>query len=601
MPAIADLVHLRDYQRECLTASRAAFDRGVWSQLAVSAVGSGKTVIFAHLRHAYDDWLAQFPALQQKVLVLAHRDRLLDQAAAKIAGYNPGLRIGTEQGGRRHSPFDDVVVASVQTLTANDCRRLHRLNPDEFRIVVVDEAHRTAAHSYQRVLRYFGLVPPMALHADATADDQSAARTRVRDWWTATWPNRLLLGVTATPGRTDAVGLEWTYREVVFERGLRWYIERGYLAPLTGYVVKTDVSLDSVRRVAGDFAPGQLAQVVNTPARNRAIVQGWTQIAASRRAALAFCVDVQHARDLAAEFRRAGIAADSIAGEDADRSDRMADFERGDLQVLTNCQLLSEGVDIPFIDCIVMAAPTQSQIRYVQAVGRGTRNAPGKADCLVLDCVDDARKYTLHTSGDLFGLPSRFNAQGANLVGCAVAVEQARAEHPTLAFDAGLTPETLAIQVQALDLWTLPVSQTATTHGTLAWLEPSPARYVLSLPARADSGALEQPTHALPEVLVITANLLGACDVEMRVGIQVRERIAVGLDFVGEAFRRGERWVEHHRPDVWRMLDRSAAWRNRDASDKQKAALRRQGATIPDGLTRGQASDMLDAYYARRR
>jgi len=89
--------------------------------------------------------------------------------------------------------------------------------------------------------------------------------------------------------------------------------------------------------------------------------------------------------------------------------------------------------------------------------------------------------------------------------------------------------------------------------------------------------------------------------VEMRVGQQVRDRIASGVDLIAEGFRRAERWVEHHRPDVWRMLDRSARWRDREATEKQLAALRRQGAILAPGLTRGQASDMLDAFFARRR
>lgn len=606
MADLSTLTHLRDYQRDALAASQAAFARGVWSQLLVSAVGSGKTVIFAHLRHAYTEWLAQFPALQQKVLVIAHRDRLLDQAARKIAAYNPGLRIGVEMAGRRHSPFDDVVVASVQTLVQKarngSSARLARLNPDEFRIVVIDEAHRSAAHSYQHILRYFGLLPPLALVGDPkTEQAQAEARTRVREWWTANWPHRLLLGVTATPGRSDAVGLEWTYREVVYERPLRWYIERGYLAPLTGFLVKTNVSLEAVRQLAGDFNQRQLAPIVNTPARNGAVVAAWQQAAAGRRATLAFCVDVAHACDLAAAFRRAGIAADSIAGADEDRHDRLASFERGDLQVLTNCQLLSEGVDIPAIDCVIMAAPTQSQVRYMQAVGRGTRLAPGKTDCLVLDVCDDARKYTLQTVGDIFGLPRRFNALGGSLLAAAQAIEAA-AEARGIAIDvADLTPATLTVTLQRIDLWAAPPSPTVDAHGALTWTELSPGRFTLPLPPLADGGALESAARALPEVVIIEPGLLGDYDVRVRVGAQVREALGAGLD-VAAAFARAERWIEHHRPDAFRMKQRAARWRDREASEKQLAALRRQGALIPvAGLTRGQASDMLDTYFARRR
>lgn len=602
LAVIDTLTHLRDYQRECLAASRAAFDRGVWSQLAVSAVGSGKTVIFAHLRQAYSDWLAQFPPLQQKVLVLAHRDRLLDQAAEKIRHYNRDIRVGIEQGTRHYAPFDDVVIASVPTLVAGSKRRLQRMQADDFRIIVIDEAHRSAADSYQDVLRYFGLLPPRPLTADATSDDASAARTRVRAWRRETWPNRLLLGVTATPNRSDALGLEWTYDEVVYERGIRWYIERGYLAPLTGFVVKTDISLDGCRKVAGDFAQGQLAQLVNTPARNRAAVEAWMQTAATRQATLAFCVDVQHARDLASAFRAAGIAADSIAGEDGDRDARMADFERGDLQVLCNCQLLTEGVDIPRIDCVLMAAPTQSQIRYVQAIGRGTRLAPGKTDCLVLDVVDDARKYTLQTSGDIFGLPRRFNAQGANLLTCARAVEAVAETQPAALLLDDLTPERLRVEVRRLDLFAVARPE-GESIGRMDWLELAPNHYSVTLPARAPEGeALQSQARALPEVVRVTQGMLGGWSAAMTSGAAVMAILATEQETRAEAVQRAERWVEMHRPDAWRMRQRDARWRGREASDKQIATLRKMGATIPpEGLTRGQASDMLDAYFQNRR
>jgi superfamily II DNA or RNA helicase len=601
--AIASLTNLRDYQRDALAASRAAFDRGVWSQMMVSAVGSGKTVIFAHLRHAYADWLAQFAPLQQKVLVLAHRDRLIDQAVAKIREYNPDLRVGVEMAARRYAPMDDVVVASVQTLTAGAGHRLARLNVDDFRIVVVDEAHRTAASTYQRVLRHFGLVPPHELHAGVVAESPLAAeaRTRVRGWWSANWPNRLLMGVTATPDRSDAVGLEWTYREVVFDRDLRWYIDRGYLAPIRGVLVKTDVSVDSVKRIAGDFAQAQLARLINTPARNGIVVRGWQQAAADRRASLFFCADVAHARDLAATFRQAGVAADSIAGEDDDRAARLAEFERGDLQVLTNCQLLTEGVDIPAIDCVGMASPTQSRIRYMQAVGRGTRLAPGKADLLVLDYCDDARKYAIHTAGDIFGLPPRFNGQGTDLLASAKAIEAAQ-ERMALTVDLDdLTPETLAVTLQTIDLVALPPSPTAEAHGRLTWAELTPGRYTLQVPPLAPSGALESAGHALPETVVIEPGLLGDYEARVVVGGQVTEMLGGGLG-VAEAFRRAERWVELHRPHAWAMKQRAARWREREASDKQIGALRKAGYRVPaEGLTRGQASDLLDAFYARRR
>jgi ATP-dependent helicase IRC3 len=358
MSTMTETITLRPYQVECLSSVQQSMSRGVWSQVAVVPTGGGKTVIFAQLPSALRPWLSTFGSAQQRMLVIAHREELIEQAADKLRKANPDLRVGIEQGKYRSTPFDDVVVASVATLTASGGRRLRQLNPDDFRIVVVDEAHHTPADTYQQVLRYFGLVPPKEFQKASPY-----ARTALREWWDITRPQRLLLGVTATPQRSDAVGLEWSYREIVFERTLRWMIDQGYLTPLSGYVVETGVNLDAVRRVAGDYVVDDLANAVDTPELNRLAVDAWLRYADGRRT-IVFSVNVQHAINLAAEFRRRGIAADSVAGSDRDRDDRVKEFRNGDLDVLVNCDLLTEGVDIPEIECVILVKPTQSQSRH---------------------------------------------------------------------------------------------------------------------------------------------------------------------------------------------------------------------------------------------
>lgn len=582
---------LRDYQEEACAAIRNALARNVWSQIVVLPTGAGKTVLFAHLQQALADWLAPYPWRKQKMLVIAHREELLDQAKDKIQFYNRDLRIGIEQGARRAAPMDDVVIASIQTLAARNGARLARLNPDDFRIVVVDEAHHAAADSYQDVLRYFGLVPTWP---DRTGQDETELRAAYRTWWdTPPTADKLLLGVTATPARGDAIGLEWTFRELVYEKTLRWMIQRDYLVPLVGYVVETEISLDTVRKVAGDFNVGQLARVVNTPERNQQAVAAWRDYAWNRRT-IAFCVDIQHAKDLAAAFNAVGIVADWVSGEDADRDRKVQRLRDGDLDVICNCNVLTEGFDEPGVSAILHCRPTNSPTLYMQMTGRGTRKADGKADCVVIDMVDIARRHALVTAGDLFGLPKRWNALGRSLEAQAAAVDAIQMAFPDVPLIEGLTLDALQATVKRIDLWAIRDSETAGKYARLRWVEESPDRFHVALPARTETGALESVTQGRLE---IRRALLGGWDVFV-IGT-ARESLG-SVDDIGLAFDRAERWVKATRPDAWAMKQKDAAWRDRAASEKQVALLRRLRAPMGDGLTRGQASDMLDKYYARR-
>jgi ATP-dependent helicase IRC3 len=582
MSTIVQAFTMRPYQDDCLSSIERSLGRDVWAQAAVVPTGGGKTVIFSQLPTRLRSWLDQFPAMSQRMLVLAHREELLDQAADKIQRANPDLRVGFEQGKRRAAPFDDVVIASVATLRG---RRLAQFAPKDFRIVVVDEAHHTPADTYQQVLRYFSLVAPKDFSRTGPY-----ARTALREWWRDNNPQRLLLGMTATPQRADAIGLEWSYQEIVFERTLRWMIDQGYLTPLSGYVVETGVNLDAVRRVAGDYVVDDLASAVDTPELNRLAVDAWLRYAEGRRT-IVFSVNVQHAINLAAEFRRRGIAADSVAGSDRDRDDRVREFRNGDLDVLVNCDLLTEGVDIPEIECVILVKPTQSQSKYMQMIGRGSRLSPGKTDCIIIDCVGVARKHPLITCGDLFGLPAKFNANGQDLRASADAVNKLREQYPNAVLLEGLTPETLQSTITKIDLWSISESQAVNTYARLKWMEDSSTRFRLVLPERTNQGALVERGRKL----AIEEGLLGLWTITLDSGESLGQ-----TDTLAQAFRRAERWVQGERPDVWSMMQLDAKWRDRPPSEKQLRRLQMLRAPIPKDITRGMASDMLDRYAMRR-
>jgi ATP-dependent helicase IRC3 len=241
----------------------------------------------------------------------------------------------------------------------------------------------------------------------------------------------LLLGTTATSRRTDEVGLGHVFDEVVFHRTLRDMIEADRLVPLRGFLWRGEVDLDRVPTIAAqgerDYDERALARAVNTPERNRVVVDATRHIAlAEGRPTLVFTADVEHSDAVAACFRAAGINAASVHGElpMRERAAILEAFRSGEVDVLVNCNLLLEGVDIPKIAAVVMARPTQSALLFAQAIGRGCRKAAGKTDCIV---VDNAKQHaaSLVTLPTLFGLPPHFNLAGHAAHEAARQVEEA--------------------------------------------------------------------------------------------------------------------------------------------------------------------------------
>jgi len=383
-------LELRPYQTEALGAIKRAYERGVRRQLLVLPVGSGKTLIAARLPELLGD---------PRLVYLAHRLELLEQTLAVFRGERPDRRAGIEREDKHPSPADTTVVASIQSL----CRpaRLVRYRPEDWPMMIVDESHRAVADSYLQVFHHFRHLP----------HDGLPART-----------DGLLLGITGTAKRTDDVGLAYVFEEVPFTRTLRDMIEERHLVPLRGYLLRGGANLEGVRVRTEDgdrdFDPHALARAVNTPERNRLVVDGTRHKAlAEGLPTLVFAADIAHSDALAALFCKAGVRAASIHGNmpSLTRREILERFRRGELEVLVNVQLLLEGIDIPQIAAIVMARPTQSSLLFSQAVGRGTRKYPGKTECIVIDFVDNTHKHAagLVTLPTLFGLPPRFDLKGA--------------------------------------------------------------------------------------------------------------------------------------------------------------------------------------------
>lgn len=369
---------LRAYQSEAIAAVLAARRRGVRRMVVCLPTGAGKTVIFAALARM----------ARRQVLVLAHREELLAQARDKLAaalGEEPGSPlVAIERGSERAPREARVLVASIRSLHEERLGRV--LRGRDFGLIVYDECHHAAAEDNLRVLRQLG-----AFDAD----------------WTGT-----LLGFTATTARGDGRGLDVAFEEIVYSRTLPDLIDAGFLVPLRGFRVSTNADL---RRIGGsglDFPEEELAEAVDVEERNALVARSIQELARDRRTVV-FCVTVRHARHLAQALNAIGVPAGLVHGAmpPERRATELAAFRGGRLQVLTNVGVLTEGFDDPEVSCVAMARPTRSAGLYAQCVGRGTRLAPGKKDCLVLDFVD-LSSLELCTLPSLFGVPRDVDLRG---------------------------------------------------------------------------------------------------------------------------------------------------------------------------------------------
>jgi superfamily II DNA or RNA helicase len=366
---------LRPYQDEALDRMAAAEARGVRRQLGVAATGLGKTVIFCA-------WAQRRGG---RTLILAHRDELVQQAVHKVKEIWPGVDVGIVKAAQ-NDVHAQVVVASVQTLSrpkrlaqflAAEGSLLRDVGPLD--LVVVDEAHHSAATSYRSILE--GL--------SAGTED-----------------GPLLLGVTATPDRGDGKGLDDLFDEIVWNYDILWGIRSGFLADLQAKrIVLSHLDMSGVKTRRGDFDAGQSGAALEDAQAPQVIVKSWQEHAKDRQT-LVFTPTVSLAEHVADEYRRVGVKAAMLSGETPteERRQLLRDFAEQRVQVIANCAVLTEGFDEPRTDCVVVARPTKSRALFTQMVGRGTRKHPEKDHLLVLDVVGASNLHSLVTVPSLFGL-----------------------------------------------------------------------------------------------------------------------------------------------------------------------------------------------------
>lgn len=579
---------------------------GPWNRLlGKSPTGTGKTVMFSGVLNwpAVKTWLEQFPEKERRMLVIAHREELLDQAAEKMRRANPHLMISIDQGERRASVYSDVVIASIQTLSAMQFRRLKRLlSRMVFRIVVIDEAHHAAAASYRTALVHLGFLPP----SDAS-DEENIEATNETDigemeanleaWDKRAPKDRLLIGITATPNRSDSIGLGCVFQHIAFSYALKDAIKDGWLVPIVPWAVESAVDLDQVRVTHGDFNQRDLAKAVNEKIRNTVAVTAWHEYGQGRPT-LAFTVDIQHAHDLAQHFRDAGVSAFALSGETPKEERRkvLRKFLDGDITVITNCMVLTEGTDLPLASCILHAKPTKSSTLYEQMTGRGLRIHPGKTDCIVIDIVDIAKKHSLQAAPVLYGLPPGLMLKGEAVDEAYEEVERLLAKYPGLEEmlrSGRITLEQLKKKASTFNVFAIAPLGSFGQGLTMTWIKVG-----------AESYRLQYPWADGIEVVQISKDLIGHFDVSLTLRPEkgdVRQRtLATQVASANEAAKLAEAFISSQRSSATKIVDKNAGWRKRPASDNQLALLRRRHIPIPPRLSMGEASQLIDQSNANK-
>ncbi|MFJ6566453.1 DEAD/DEAH box helicase [Streptomyces sp. NPDC091292] len=525
MPDVPETFRPRPYQTEAIQALTAGW-AGPNNRLAVVLpTGAGKTVVFCNLIRQHLERLNG-----RRALVIAHREELIEQAAAKLRAVDPALRVGIVKAGRDEHHDVDVIVASIQTLAVDRRREAIR----DIGMVIVDECHHAAAPTYMTVLEHFGA-----------------------------WRGVPVAGFTATMTRTDG-GLAEVWQDVVHTLDILDMISDGYLCDVRGKRVTIDtLDLDQVKTRNGDLQEGQLGQALDDSGAIQVIADAYREHAPDRPG-VAFTPTVATAHSMADALNAKGVKAAAVWGDmpREDRSATLKKYEAGDLQVLTNCMVLTEGFDAPWTSCVVIARPTKSPGLYVQMAGRGLRPSPGKRDALILDVAGASTRHKLASMVDLterkVGIPEEDETLAE-----AVAREEETERVRSIAS---------RIEWEEINLF---------GESAFRWLRTTAGTWFI--PLGGDS-------------FMYLARDPGARTYRVRRWTQATGVQVPGGDRpqpLGEAMAWAERQARQIAPG---LVSRAASWRNGPPSGKQLAFCRYQSIPVPAGSTKGDVSDLQAAH-----
>ena len=378
-------MELRPYQQQAKDSILSEWQSGVGKTLLVLPTGCGKTIVFAKVTE-------ECVRMGGRVLILAHRGELLEQAADKLMKVT-GLGYALEKAESSClGQWFRVVVGSVQTLMRD--KRLARFPADYFDYIIIDEAHHALSDSYQRILEHFRFAN--------------------------------VLGVTATPDRGDMKNLGQVFESLAYEYTLPQAIKEGYLSPIQAVTIPLKLDLSGVGTQNGDFKAGDIDTALDPFLYQ--IADEMLNYCADRKTVvfLPLVKTSQKFRDI---LNEKGFHAAEVNGNSADRAEILSDFDGGKYNVLCNSMLLTEGWDCPSVDCIIVLRPTKVRGLYCQMVGRGTRLCDGKTELLLLDFLWHTERHELcrpaHLICESAEVAQKMTENLAEQAGCAVDLEEA--------------------------------------------------------------------------------------------------------------------------------------------------------------------------------
>lgn len=471
--------------------------------------GCGKTATFTHIpRHG-------------RVLVLAHREELVKQPA-RYYDCPVGFEIAQER-----SHCEEVVIASVQSLV----NRLDRFAPDEFEKIITDEAHHAAARTYRKIYDHF------------TPEKH--------------------IGFTATPNRGDKARLDDVYSEIIFKRDLRWAIENGFLCDIYCLRVNIGYDLSAVHSRNGDYAPGELDEAMDGTAD--AIAEAYREYA--KGATIIFAVSVHQAEEIAQRIPGAVV----VTGKTKNRADIIQRFSNREIPCIVNVMVFTEGTDIPLVETVIIARPTQSESLYSQMVGRGLRPHPDKEKLILIDCVGVTGRASLCTAPSLLGIDMS-NVPNRK----ADEIQGPIFELPVKVATASDCPESWIRNTEIVDLWAKGMSYNL--HNVNYFKMPD-GRLVCSLlngkritiPCPDHIGNVELFGETVPYQTALDRAYNALCD-----------------------------GYEESRY-IW-DLDKVKIWGRKPATEKQLQIIQKKYKDFDtEGLTKSQASQILNRMFGGRR
>lgn len=350
-------MELRPYQAEAKAAVFEQWDKGAFKTLLVLPTGCGKTIVFAKVA---EDCVRQ----GYRVLILAHRGELLEQAADKIKK-STNLGCATEKAEQTClGSWFRITVGSVQSMQRE--KRLSQFSEDYFNVIIIDETHHCISDGYQKVLQHF--------------------------------PSAKVLGVTATPDRGDMRNLGEFFESLAYEYTLPKAIREGYLSPIKAMTIPLQLDLSGVSIQSGDFKAGDIATALDPYLHQ--IADEMMKYCRDRKTVV-FLPLVKTSQKFKEILNEKGFKAAEVNGESKDRAEVLEAFDKGEYNVLCNSMLLTEGWDCPSVDCVIVLRPTKVRSLYSQMVGRGTRLCEGKSHLLLLDFLWHTERHELCHPADL--------------------------------------------------------------------------------------------------------------------------------------------------------------------------------------------------------